>query len=213
MRIFFFTKVICFCFKYFFFGYKRYAQLLLLVLLKKPKSILEIGVYTGKRSKEMLMAANVFSNNIEFYGFDLFENFKDKILKEEFSKKPLKKKFIESKLAKYGKINLYKGFTYKTLPKFIKRNKKIDFIFIDGGHSIKTINNDWSYVKKVMHKKTIVIFDDYYNDKKFTKKFGCNKLINSLDKNKYEIKIFSAADSFFIQNKKISNNIVRINLK
>ena len=64
-----------------------------------------------------------------------------------------------------------------------------------------------------MHKKTTVIFDDYYNDTKFTKRFGCNKLINSLDKNKYEIKIFSVADSFFIQNKKISNNIVRIKLK
>ena len=79
------------CFKYFFFGYKRYAQLLLLVLLKKPKSILEIGVYTGKRSKEMLMAANVFSNNIEFYGFDLFENFKDKNFGVVSFLKPLKK--------------------------------------------------------------------------------------------------------------------------
>ena len=38
-------------------------------------------------------------------------------------------------------------------------------------------------------------------------------MIKNLQKNKYEIKIFSAADSFFIQNKKISNNIVRINLK
>ena len=203
-----------FLFQIFFFRVQKICAIITSGLVKKPKSILEIGVYTGKRSKEMLMAANVFSNNIEFYGFDLFENFKDKILKEEFSKKPLKKKFIESKLAKYGKINLYKGFTYKTLfPKFIKRNKKIDFIFIDGGHSIKTIDNDWSYVKKVMHKKTTVIFDDYYNDTKFTKRFGCNKLINSLDKNKYEIKIFSVADSFFIQNKKISNNIVRIKLK
>ena len=89
MRIFFYQSNM-FLFQIFFPGYKRYAQLLLLVLLKKPKSILEIGVYTGKRSKEMLMAANVFSNNIEFYGFDLFENFKDKILKEEFLKNRLK---------------------------------------------------------------------------------------------------------------------------
>ena len=33
----------------------------------------------------------------------------------------------------------------------------------------QTIDNDWSYVKKVMHKKTTVIFDDYYNDTKLTK--------------------------------------------
>jgi len=213
MKIIFFIKVIFFCLRYFFFGYKRYAQLLILILLKKPKSILEIGVYTGLRSKEMLMAAGVFSKKLNFYGFDLFEDFKENLLIKEFSKKPLKKSTIKKTLDKYGKINLYKGFTQKTLPKFLKENKKIDFVFIDGGHSLKTINNDWKYIKKIMHKKTVVVFDDYYDDIKFTKKFGCNKLIYSLNKRKYNIKIHPLSDFFYNNDKKISNNIVQINFK
>ena len=82
------------------------------------------------------------------------------------------------RLSKLANVKLFKGFTYKTLPTF---NKKIDLIFIDGGHSIKTIANDWYYVKKMMHKNTNVIFDDYYSsNKRIIKKFGCNNIVNQL---------------------------------
>lgn len=184
-----------------------------MVLLKKPKSILEIGVFTGQRSKQMLMAASIFSQDIDFYGFDLFEDFEEKILSEEFSKKPLNKDEIFKKLNKYGNINLFKGYTNKTLPEFAKHNKKIDFIFIDGGHSIETINSDWKWVEKIMHKKTTVLFDDYYDNSQFIKKFGCNELIKNLNKKKYEIKIYPLSDKFNTGNKLISNKIVQVNFK
>jgi hypothetical protein len=39
-------------------------------------SIVEIGVYKGKRSKELIEVARIFNNNVNYYGFDLFDNLK-----------------------------------------------------------------------------------------------------------------------------------------
>ena len=178
LKLYFFFKFLKNLIFYFFSEYKRYGQLLLLVFFKRPKSIVEIGVYKGKRSKELIEVAKIFNNKINYYGFDLFELFNRKIDLKESSKKPDPEDDIKYKLSKLANVKLFKGFTQNTLPTF---NKKIDFIFIDGGHSIKTIANDWHYVKKMMHKDTHVLFDDYYsNNKKIIRKFGCNNIISEL---------------------------------
>ena len=137
--------------KYLLSNTKRYSNILFLVLINRPITILEIGVYTGKRATEMIEAAKVFNNKIEYYGFDLFEMMNDKILKKEFSKIPLSKKKIQQKLSKIADVKLFKGYTNKTLPKL--KNKKIDFIFIDGGHAVNTIYSDWKNCKNVIKKK------------------------------------------------------------
>ena len=165
--------------KYLLSNTKRYSNILFLVLINRPITILEIGVYTGKRATEMIEAAKVFNNKIEYYGFDLFEMMNDKILKKEFSKIPLSKKKIQQKLSKIADVKLFKGYTNKTLPKL--KNKKIDFIFIDGGHAVNTIHSDWIKCKNFIKKNTVIVFDDYYtNDKKIFKKFGCNKVIDTI---------------------------------
>jgi hypothetical protein len=180
-RVYFFLKFLKYLIFYFFAEYKRYAQLLLIVFFKRPKSIVEIGVYKGKRSKELIEVARIFNNKVNYYGFDLFDIFNEKIFRNESSKFPYKKNVVKNKISKIAKVRLFKGFTHKTLPFF---KKKVDLVFIDGGHSTKTIANDWYYVKKMMHKNTVVIFDDYYsNNNKFIKKFGCNKTINELTNN------------------------------
>jgi len=177
-RLYFFFQFLKNLIFYFFSEYKRYAQLLLIVFLKRPKSIVEIGVYKGKRSKELIEVAKIFNNKINYYGFDLFDLFNRKIDLKEFSKKPNSENDIKYKLSKLANVMLFKGFTHNTLSTF---NKKIDLIFIDGGHSVKTIANDWHYVKKMMHKDTYVLFDDYYsNNKKIIRKFGCNNIISEL---------------------------------
>jgi len=168
---------------------RRYAYLLLLILRHRPKTILEIGVYTGKRSKDMILASRIFNNRVSYFGFDLFEDFyKEKeILRKEFSKKPLTKKIIYNNLRKLAKTQLFKGYTSKTLEKFSNKKIKVDFIFIDGGHSIETIRNDWFWVKKFLHKKSVVIFDDFYQTKNtnIINKFGCNLVIRRLTKDYY----------------------------
>lgn len=46
--------------------YKRYSNLLKIILKTKSRKILEIGVYKGLRSLEMIKAAQSFNNRIVF---------------------------------------------------------------------------------------------------------------------------------------------------
>ena len=120
-KIFFFILTILRILKYLLSKKKRYSNLLINILIERPKSILEVGVYNGNRALEMIQAARVFYDEINYYGFDLFEDFKKEILKKEHSKTPISKKKITDKLSNYGIIKLYKGYTEKTLPKFSKK--------------------------------------------------------------------------------------------
>ena len=152
---------------------KRYSELLLKATSIKAKNFLEIGVYTGKRSKELIECGKIFRKKINYYGFDLFEDITDKKIKKELSKKPDAINAIKTKLSKLNlNFFLIKGNTINTLKKF-KPKILFDLIFIDGGHSIKTIESDWKYTKRLIKKNGFVVFDDYYvNDKKIIKKFG-----------------------------------------
>jgi predicted O-methyltransferase YrrM len=151
---------------------------------------------------------------IDFYGFDLFENINLKKKKEELSKYPCSIKMIYEYLKNVStNINLYKGNTKNTLKNNLN-NKKIDFIFIDGGHSIKTIINDWKNCIKFLNKETVVIFDDYYvGNHKIIKKFGCNNLINNLSKKKYHIKVLPFTDYFQLMEKETGIKMVLVKLK
>ena len=192
--------------------YKRYSNLLKIILKKKPIKILEIGVYKGLRSLEMIKAAQSFNSKIIFTGFDMFEMFFEKknILRNELSKKPKSEQVISDLLREHASVKLVKGNTLITLPKFSKK-KKFDFIFIDGGHSVKTIRSDWNQSKKLMHKNSIVIFDDYYlGDIKLIKKFGCNKIVENLGK-KYLIEYLEPKD--YIPHLNVHVQLVKVYLK
>ena len=106
---------------------------------------------------------------------------------------------------------MIKGNTITTLKKF-KPRKKIDFIFVDGGHSVKTIKKDWQNVKNLINKKSIVIFDDYYGDDKISRKFGSKQIIDNLEK-KYVAKILPSTDIVSIKNKEILNSLVLVKIK
>ena len=197
MRVILLFKTLLRIFKYLVSVYKRYLNILIIIIFYRPKSIMEIGVYNGKRATEIIEAAKIFNKKIKYYGFDLFENFYNQknLIVKEHSKFPNTQKKILKLLSNLGSIELFKGFTSKTLPNFLKKKKFPDLIFIDGGHAIPTIKNDWHYVKKVMKKKTVVIFDDYYEDNSsIIKKFGCNRIINNLDKNIYKITMLPFSD-------------------
>ena len=204
-------KFLKFWLKYYFSKYSRYRHIYLTLLNLRPRTILEIGVYRGIRSYEMISLASDLNSSIKYYGFDLFEKITKKKNKLELSKQPLPKKEIEAKLNSFknSKVKLISGDTQITLKKFVKSKTKIDFIFIDGGHSIKTILSDWKNVKKVMSKKSIVIFDDYYDDAEIIKKYGCNKVINEIG-DEFNFEILKSTDFIFFNKKKIKNSLVKV---
>ena len=207
-RLYFFFQFLKNLLFYFFSEYKRYAQLLLIVFLKRPKSIVEIGVYKGKRSKELIEVAKIFNNKINYYGFDLFDLFNRKINLKEFSKKPNTENDIKYKLSKLANVMLFKGFTYNTLPTF---NKKIDLIFIDGGHSYDTVKSDWEMGCKLLNDQGVIFFDDYTSrNGTLNSGFGISKVIEEIDKSIWNVEIFNNADFFKKQWGVLALKIVKV---
>lgn len=174
---------------------RRYEHLVKIVDKYKCRRIMEIGTWNGNHALRMLETAKKHwhPKQIEYYGFDLFEDIEDKQIEEEFSKKPPPYNKMKEKLEQTGtKIKLYKGDTMNTLPNVISDLPKMDFIFIDGGHSLKTVENDWNYSKELMHDKTFVIFDDYWD----RDDAGCRRIVNSLDKKEFLVEILKPTDKF-----------------
>lgn len=175
---------------------RRYQYLKEIIEKNNCRKIMEIGTWNGNQAIRMIETAKKLypASDIEYYGFDLFELLDEKTALEELTKVPPPMKKVKKKLEKTGaNIYLFKGDTKETLPKVINNLPKMDLVFIDGGHSIPTIKNDWEQVKKIMDDKTIVIFDDYYHKRDDV---GCKKIIEGIDANSYKVSILPIKDTF-----------------
>jgi predicted O-methyltransferase YrrM len=153
---------------------QRYQQLLDAVWDRKPESILEIGTWNGQRAFEMLSLVP----NAEYYGFDLFEEATADTDAEEMNvKQHYSLEDVKRKLNGFN-VYLFQGNTRDTLKDF---SMPVDLIWMDGGHSIETIESDWRNIQRCIHKDTIVLLDDYYTGAIDTTKFGCNQLVETLN--------------------------------
>ena len=149
-----------------------------------PKNVLEIGVFCGVTARntcDFLHKTN--GNNFNYIGIDLFgvnqSNNKDEIeptfLKDQKFSNPLKNIYynyilkenlnsiesVQKLLQEYNKnIKLIAGDTNKVLKEIDLQ--KIDFVFLDGGHSYETVTNDLSILYESMKdQKKIILCDDY----------------------------------------------------
>lgn len=160
----------------------RYNQLLPVIAANKPQTIVEIGTWNGLRA--ILMATEALKHNetVHYEGFDLFEDATPETDARELNVKGhASLAQVKNTLKLFAKDN--PGFTFK-LHKGDTRERKwlkgeIDFAFIDGGHSVETIQHDYDLVKKAK----VVVFDDYYKPEDGhpdIEKFGCNLLVKAL---------------------------------
>jgi hypothetical protein len=179
---------------------RRYRSLFRTIRRNACRNIVEIGVYDGRHALQMIQTALISysKDDVRYCGFDLFEDLDEDLLRQESSKQPLSCGAVRSKLESTGaNIRLFKGNTKTSLPRHIDDIGEADFIFVDGGHSEETIESDWSNVKKLMGKDTIVIFDDYYVDRSPEMEgFGCNAIVDGLDSEIYEVEIMEPMDVF-----------------
>jgi predicted O-methyltransferase YrrM len=148
------------------------------ISLKKPKVFLEVGVFHGVTARNVCELLETFhGKEFKYIGIDLFEkNFENEdevIPKTEFSN-PLKNiyfKFlkkinpysleaVEDLLKKYkNNIHLIKGNSNSLLKKIDM--KKIDFVFLDGGHDYNTVMNDLNCSLEVLENNGSILCDDY----------------------------------------------------
>ncbi len=199
---------------------RRYQVLLDIVFENRVKTILEIGVYTGRRAVELIKTAGIYyyPKDITYFGFDLFEEMSDEILKDQLSKKPDTMDAVRLRIEQTGaKVFLFKGFSEETLPQMISGKDNyppVGLVFIDGGHSIATISSDWENIRKLLSENTIVVFDDYYVDcPTLTDRFGCNVVIDTLDRTLYDVEFIEIVDSFDQDWGKLNVKMVKVTLR
>lgn len=175
---------------------------------------MEIGTYSGLHSTEMIEACKIFhpAQTTEYFGFDMFELLSDEKCRQESSKQPPALREVQERLNKTNvNVHLYMGDTREVLSQTKNSLGQMDFIFIDGGHSIETIRSDWNNIKKLMGEKTIVIFDDYYtNTETEIEGVGCQTLIDSLNPDNYEVQILEPMDTFTKEWGVLKINMVKV---
>ena len=150
-----------------------------LILEKKPKNFLEIGVFHGVTSRNICnILNNIHGNDFKFTGIDIFST-EENLTKEEFIPKtkfsnPLKTFYykylirsdpysinsVNNLLKRYkDNINIIKGNSNEILPKVISQN--FDYVFLDGGHKYETVLKDLKTLTKVIKNKGVILCDDY----------------------------------------------------
>ena len=155
--------------------------LLDLIFKYKPKNFLEIGVLEGVTSRNVCeLLYQIHKDDFKFTGVDLFgidllnSNTKEftpisnKIsnpLKWFFFKfilriEPHSKEGVDFLLKKFGNsINILKGNSNQVLNQI--NLKKIDFVFLDGGHSYETVKKDLQILTSSLDKNSVIVCDDY----------------------------------------------------
>ncbi len=150
----------------------------------KPKNFLEIGVFCGVTARntcDYLSRTN--GNNFSYVGVDLFsivrkdenDEIKPTFLKDQKFSNPFKNLYynyilkenlnsmesVNKFLKRYSQnVKLIKGDTNNVLANIDL--KKIDFTFLDGGHSYQTVISDLSILYKNMKGQSkVILCDDY----------------------------------------------------
>lgn len=125
----------------------------------QPEHILEIGVANGWGAERMVKAAGTQNGRkVDYYGFDLFVPCKA----NTYVSKPMTE--IRDRLRELGvsRIFLFGGDSRISLPRELPSLPKMDLVYVDGGHGLPIVKNDWGCVEKLTHDGTVVIFDDYH---------------------------------------------------
>ena len=145
---------------------------------KKPRIFLEIGVFHGVTARNICeLLYKTHKNDFKYIGLDLFaenEENKNEVIPNNIFKNPLKRIYfryikrqnpysldaVKDLLKKFEKnIHLIQGNSNKVLKKIDMR--KIDFVFLDGGHEYNTVKNDLDNCIEVIEKGGTVLCDDY----------------------------------------------------
>lgn len=155
--------------------------LLEIIKKNKPLNFLEIGVLEGVTSRNVCeLLYSTHKNSFTYTGVDLFGEDIKSNNKKEFTpisykiSNPLKWIYfkmilrmnpnslecVEFLLKKFkNSIKLYKGYSKNILKKI--NLKKVDFVFLDGGHSYNTVKEDLLILVSNLKKDSIIICDDY----------------------------------------------------
>lgn len=176
----------------------RYDEIYNEIRRLRARRILEIGTNDGLNAVRMARAMHDGGHEIEYHGFDLFEQQGEAEFKREFSLRTRSLGEVRRHLRANG-VNvarLVAGDSTVTLPREVPSLPVMDLIFIDGGHSVETVLADWTNVEPLVGPGTTVIFDDYPN-------WGVGPAVDSIDRVAWDVTILPTKDRFKVQRGKL----------
>lgn len=161
----------------------RYVQLSELAASLKPRTFLEFGTWTGDRAIEVARA----SPGLDYVGIDLFETATSADDERELNvKSQIGARAVAARLAEHkGTIRnavLFVGNSTRLDPEFVTQYTGwAELIFIDGGHSLATIESDLRHAFMFRAPGGVIVMDDYYSEtgQGFTDKWGCNRILEA----------------------------------
>ena len=169
----------------------RYDWLPKLIIENNCKRIVEVGVFQGERALTMIQAAG---RGALYVGFDLFRGLTPQEMSNELSKQPWSSEQVHKLLSNTGAaISLWDGYSRDSIP-HANFDSTMDLIFIDGGHSFATIEEDWKNVQKFIGEKTIIVFDDYYYDR--PEGVGCQEVVDGLSREEWEVVLLQPVEQW-----------------
>lgn len=169
---------------------KRYQPIIEYMINNHCDNILEIGVCKGDTSIEMLRYSK--NKNVNYYGIDLFEMIDEDTFKKEVAIPADTKTQVESFLKTVNpNINLIQGFSNLVVEQIKKLNIRFDMIFIDGGHSYKTVKEDYENYIQFLSDKGKIFFDDYTEEPGFGIKQYVDELVAA---GEYDVEIINNTD-------------------
>jgi len=143
----------------------------------------------------------------------LFDEITPELINQEFSfsATPSETEIMDKLKAKTkAKITLFKGNTRSTLQENLKNLPNMDLIYIDGGHSIETIKNDWKWASQLMKPSSAVFFDDFFPE---IPSVGCKFILGEIDKTKYDAEVLPETDTYSKEWGRLTTQLVRVQLK
>ena len=153
-------------------NYERGILMYYLTEKKNFNTVLEIGF--GRGYSTLCIAKSMCDNNIEGKITTVDPNLNEEFLNQLF------KIFPEQWFEKIE-------FVKKTSDDYFKENKdkKYDFIYIDGDHRYEAVKNDWENSRNNF--KKALLFDDYHMPTKNQKDIDCSKVIDNIKDYKKEL--------------------------
>jgi Methyltransferase domain len=133
---------------------------------------------------------------VEYWGFDLFERTTPDVAKTEASAfVPVSREDVQARLSFPGtSVHLIPGDSTLTVPK--ADIPSADLVFIDGGHSYRTVRSDWDNIQRLIHGRTVIFFDDYTNDVGVQEGYGVKQVVDGLDRQDWTVDILQPRDRF-----------------
>lgn len=181
----------------------RYGHLSQTIRRREARRLLEIGVWDAVHSRWMIEAAlhQHRPEEVAYYGFDLFEHADASTIDHEVSKPAPTLQHVRSVLQPFVErgvtVHLFRGDTTLVLPQIAPVLPRMDFVFIDGGHSEETVRSDWTWVSHCIGPDTVVIFDDYVDPISVVQSgVGVNAVVDAIDPSKYVRRLLRPVDRF-----------------